>query len=820
MNSESWKTNISKLKDFFTSEAAIISLVTAGLFFSSSVNLLYSDRLGIDPILVALFNILFIICESYLLYTIRATFNFWLYVKIGASYLIYLLLSYFLYATQNINNVAFDYLDISKVFRENGYTFNLFLILGLTLVFFFFDKYLKKSAFFLKSQVSTRENFFISQIMVSLFVTDTKFKSLLNTSSFLKVEQENLVHSLFSFAFLFILFSFLSYLFVKGISDLFRYRASLSSAFTISLLMAIIFNYTIQLGILLKGALLNRYIFPGATAFQILILTLLFFTIYLLINKFLISTYLSLIIGTILSIVNYVKFTMRGEPLLLSDFKWLKQFDLVLSFVSMTYIFYAFLFLCFLVITYIYLRKKVFYQPITDSWKRRLTGIIAVFATLLIITGALQTDKNKKIMDGVPVLSTLNNFNDVSWMGHATNARMKSLVYVWFKQATTPIMEKPSNYSKENIEKVYQKYTKLAAEINKSREQNIEDQTVIYVLSESLANPDRIDGVTLSKDVMSNITRVQEKTTSGLMKSDGYGGGTGNMEFQSLTGLPMYNMSTGVATLYTEVVPQMKVIPSISDQFASADRYAVHLGDAKTYSRADVYKKLGFDHFIAAAGTDEKASNIKKVGLFPSDASTYENVLAKINDKKSQFFSVITYQNHVPWLYGKPETVSGTGDQFSDAENSQLSNYARLLYQTDIETKDFLDKLSRINKNITVVFYGDHLPGFYPNSAFQNNPESQYQTDYFIWNNKKNTKLNYPYVNSSDFTAVLLAATDSKVTPYQALLTQVLNYASVDKKELTAKQKEIADDLKLIEYDIISGRNYISTTKHFFNKDN
>lgn len=819
MKNRSRKTR-KKSDHFWNSRIVNFGLVTTILFFFSSVNLFYSDRLGINTNFITILNLLFIICESYLLYTIRETFNFWLYVKIGASFLIYLLLSYFLYATQNINNVDFDYSDINNVFRENGYTFNLFIMLGLTLIFFFFEKYFERNTFFFRSQVSKRENFFISQIMVSFFLTDTKFKSLLNTSNFLKVEQGHLIQSLVYFTLLFILFSFVSYLFVKGITDLFRYRASLSSAFTISLLMAIIFNYTIQLGILLKGALLNRYLFPGAMVFQILILTLLFFTIYLLINKFLISTYLSLVIGVVLSIVNYIKFTMRGEPLLLSDFKWLKQFDLVLSFVSKTYIFYAFLFLCFLVISYIYLRKKVFYQSITTSWERRLSGLIAIFVMLSIITGALQTGKNKKIMEGIPILSTLNNFNDVSWMGHATNARMKSLVYVWFKQATTPIMEKPSNYSKENIEKVYQKYTKLAAKINKSRKQNIEDQTVIYVLSESLANPDRIDGVSLSKDVMPNITSVQEKNTSGLMKSDGYGGGTGNMEFQSLTGLPMYNMSTGVATLYTEVVPKMKVIPSISDQFASADRYAVHLGDAKTYSRADVYKKLGFDHFIAAAGTNEKASNVKKVGLFPSDASTYENVLAKINDKKNQFFSVITYQNHVPWLYGEPEAVSGTGNQFSDEENSQLSNYARLLYQTDIETKDFLDKLSQVDKNITVVFYGDHLPGFYPNSAFQNNPESQYQTDYFIWNNKKNTKLNYPYVNSSDFIAMLLAATDSKVTPYQALLTQVLNYASVDKKELTAQQKEIANDLKLIEYDIISGRNYISATKHFFNKDN
>ena len=80
-------------------------------------------------------------------------------------------------------------------------------------------------------------------------------------------------------------------------------------------------------------------------------------------------------------------------------------------------------------------------------------------------------------------------------------------------------------------------------------------------------------------------------------------------------------------------------------------------------------------------------------------------------------------------------------------ENDQLTNYTRLLYHTDVATKDFLDQLSKINKKITVVFYGDHLPGLYPQSAFKNNPESQYLTDYFVWSNYETPKLDYPIVN-------------------------------------------------------------------------
>ena len=147
---------------------------------------------------------------------------------------------------------------------------------------------------------------------------------------------------------------------------------------------------------------------------------------------------------------------------------------------------------------------------------------------------------------------------------------------------------------------------------------------------------------------------------------------------------------------------------------------------------------------------------------------------------------------------------------FSKEGNESLSSYVRMLYHTDQATKEFLEKLSKVDKKVTVVFYGDHLPGLYPQSAFKENPESQYLTDYFVWSNYETPKLDYPRVNSSDFSALLLEQTNSKVSPYYALLTEVLHKASIDKKELDEEAQEIADDLKLIEYDMVRGKGYLS----------
>ena len=131
-------------------------------------------------------------------------------------------------------------------------------------------------------------------------------------------------------------------------------------------------------------------------------------------------------------------------------------------------------------------------------------------------------------------------------------------------------------------------------------------------------------------------------------------------------------------------------------------------------------------------------------------------------------------------------------------------------------TQEFLNQLSVLEKEVTVVFYGDHLPGLYPQAAFVDRPETQFQTEYFIWSNKVTRKLNYPYLNSSDFTAALFEHTNSKVSPYVALLTEVLNKASIDKIDLTEEGKTVAEDLYLLQYDLTVGKGYIQDYLSFF----
>ena len=71
-------------------------------------------------------------------------------------------------------------------------------------------------------------------------------------------------------------------------------------------------------------------------------------------------------------------------------------------------------------------------------------------------------------------------------------------------------------------------------------------------------------------------------------------------------------------------------------------------------------------------------------------------------------------------------------------------------------------------------------------------------------------------MSSSDFPAALLAHTNSKVSPYYALLTKVLEKASINEIDSSKEQEEIREDLLLVEYDLIDGSGYLKQTSEFF----
>ncbi|GAB2025136.1 hypothetical protein OfM1_12070 [Lactovum odontotermitis] len=595
------------------------------------------------------------------------------------------------------------------------------------------------------------------------------------------------------------------------------------------MLLAVIFNYTIQRGSSIPNSLLT-----GAVLFQILVLTSIFMLIYAIINRYVISSLLIIVVFSTFSIANAVKFSEREEPIYLSDVSWLKNPSTLLSFVNISLIIIvAVVFVVICTFAVFIIRKKWFKGKLM-SWKARsatLFVFLLVFVPLANIFANYPLPNNltdsassgKQIQ--IPVLTAFVNSDAANlWFGNATVSSRNSLSFVWLKTAFGKIMEEPKSYSQSSIEKIDKKYLQLAGQMNQTRVHEITDQTVIYVLSESLSDPRRVPGVTVSQNPLNNIEKMMQENTGGSMLSNGYGGGTANMEIQSLTGMPMNFFTSSVANINNDVLPRMPFIPSISDEFS--DKIALHPENAKNYDRNVIYDRLGFQHFYAMWGTtkEDTLTNQTMLDGRVDDAQTYKDVLDKIDTNKTQFFSVLTMQNHMPYdAYTGDSKITATGVGFDKWTNNQLQNYTRKVSTSDQATQDFLDALKKIDKRITVVFYGDHLPGFYPSDIFNDNPEAQFLTDYFIWTNQGNAKNSHDTLNSAEFTPKLLETTNSKVSPYQALLTEVMQKvpAEFDTRfsgdlKLNAEQKQLISDLKMVQYDLTAGKHYLTAKSSFF----
>lgn len=738
------------------------------------------------------------------------------------GYFLYFPLLFLLEWSRQLNNPEFkleQLYEIHSLTQAHSYSVAIILVIAFLL------NLLRKEFLFFKHIESTglcrtRRSTWTMASMAPLMVTNPLFIEFVSgkVAEFADKNQFDLYieyitgQTLLWFSIGFILFAS----FYNSLREIGLHHFGRANAIFSSFVFAVIFNLLFQAGVIQEGDIVGRFILPMATLFQIIAIFSVCLLVYVIINRYLYASLLIFITGIGFAIVNSIKNQYRQEPLIPTDFIWIKEPQLFVSFVDLA------LFLTVLIIVVVLFYVVWNIQIIMPSkrifakWDIRLVLLFIFFGLVQITSQTFQNEEKGKVPNNIPVLSVLHNWVDVTWKGLSINASYKSLAYVWSRQLTQVVMETPENYTQEQIEAILSKYRAKADDINKNREKSIKNQTVIYILSESFSDPRRISSNQISQNPIPEIERIRTETTSGLMHSDGYGGGTANMEFQTLSGLPFYNYSGSTSNLYVEVVPNMQYLPSISRSFDGKDSYVIHPSGANNYNRINIYKDLGFENLYFTSESPQKITDRNLEGVNVSDRSVYNEVLSKIKPERNQFFSVITMQNHVPWSSGQPVELVGTNTLLNEQQNADLTSYSRLLYHTDTATREFLEKLKTIDKEITVVFYGDHLPGFYPLSVFKDQPNLQFETDYFIWSNKNDFKMDHPMINSSDFAAALLEKTNSKVSPYYALLYEVLKERQLSAEGQFNRDSEAERDLAMIQYDITSGKGFSSQTPVFF----
>ncbi|WP_143882078.1 LTA synthase family protein [Bifidobacterium longum] len=593
---------------------------------------------------------------------------------------------------------------------------------------------------------------------------------------------------------------------------------------------------------------------------NVILVALLYLMLLMLFNRFWTASIVILAVGIIVAAIEHFKVEIRYEAILPADLGFLgSNTGNMLTFipagahVTILVALGAFAALLALILVLRHFDGRKGRMIRTDNLSLNLTSRlillllpILVFALYCIHVSTTDSLANKfsRALGDTP-----------SMWDSVYDAQRNGPLVAFTRQLNPKIMDKPSTYSEETMKKVAARYQKEAETINASRTNNLTDSTVVYVLSESFSDPSRVPGLKTNKDSMPNIRKIKAGTTSGLMLSSGYGGGTANLEYMGLSGLSMANFDSSLSSPYQQLVPSQHWTPTINQMWgAPANSLGYHPYESSMYSRATNYKKFGFSHFYTLTGPDViKYQDKIDESPYVSDKSSYDSALEGIRSgKTNKFIQIITMQNHMPyheWYENNDYTAeSTTGTPLGDDEQQSIETYQKGVEITDQATQEFLNELDVLDKPVTVVFYGDHLPGIYSSASEDgNNSLALHLTDYFIWSNKAsssqgNKASDAAYSSPNFFVAQAADHMNAKVSPYLAFLTEMhskiaameppvvnkvqgwdripegqniyldQNGNPMSTDDFDKETKQLLADYKLIQYDITAGKNYLKDT--------
>lgn len=589
----------------------------------------------------------------------------------------------------------------------------------------------------------------------------------------------------------------------------------------------------------------------------------LYVILLMLTNRFWVATPVFLAVTFIVAVIEHFKVSIRYEAILPSDLNFLKAdagnlMSFMPSGAQWTILIAVAAFAAFVALFVFLNRLDARHGRLFRGSDKRSRSVNAIARLLLILLPGLfftlYSMQVSTVGSWAKGFATVMGDKPSMW-DSVYDAQRNGPLVAFTRQLNPKVMVKPDDYSEETMKQVAARYEKAAKKINAKRSANMTDSTVIYVLSESFSDPSRVPGLKVNKDSIPNIRKIKQNTTSGLMLSSGYGGGTANLEYMGLSGLSMANFDSSLTSPYQQLVPSEHWTPTINQMWgASKNSIGLHPYESSMYSRATNYKKFGFSHFYTLTGPDV-ISHQDKIDDSPyvSDEATYQSTLEEVRKTKSnQFLQVITMQNHMPyheWYKHNDFKASSTaGKPLKDDEKESIETYQKGASLTDGATAGFLSELDKLDKPVTVVFYGDHLPGIYSSaSANDDNSLALHQTDYFIWSNKasgtQGNKIdNAEYSSPNFFVAQAAEHMDAKVSPYLAFLTEMHSKISameppvvnniqgwdripegqniylnakgepMAEEDFDAETKQLLADYKLIQYDITTGKNYLKDT--------
>ncbi len=457
---------------------------------------------------------------------------------------------------------------------------------------------------------------------------------------------------------------------------------------------------------------------------------LLFLFCYGLFGRLWKSYLLTSVIVVLISIGNYYKIKLRGEPLRFEDFRVIKTafgvanaYDIKLNnriWISLLSIPIGTL------VTAAISKKKA-------GKKTRILSVLVsavVFAGLFFSVYLDDTLYHEKIIS--------KNDTRFALIGD-TEYVTKGTVYPLLHTLYRNIEEAPEGYTEQGAEEILSEYPETAI----SEKERI---NILVLQLESFSDLSTMGFQDLDPGTYEIWNALEEESYTGNLISNVIGGGTINTERTVLTGSFTEMQYREPAWSYAWYLREQGYRTIVN-----------HPNTGYFYSRIRVNSNLGFEEFW---NTENQFAEVETLPdtrrsdflLFPEILRQYREAVQNGN---IIFSFNVTMQGHGGYATDtyNGDRVFWQGEGYAEEIRNTVNNYLDSIYDTQRCLKAFVDTLREEEQPVVLVVYGDHKPYFTTSGNFYgelginmdcstyDGLKNYYGTRYLIWANESAKKL-------------------------------------------------------------------------------
>lgn len=356
----------------------------------------------------------------------------------------------------------------------------------------------------------------------------------------------------------------------------------------------------------------------------------------------------------------------------------------------------------FIVSLFILIFLSRFFKSEKLRVRDRLMGILSIIISSVLLFNFVYS--KDKIYNSLPLNGNVFNLID--------HFNSKGFNYTFLFNLKKSFVRPPEGYDKKEMEK-------------RERVDHGEDisvikynprPNVIWIMGEAFTDLSQDEHFSFApgNDPNENFKKLQKNSIMhGRIVTPSFGGGTGDTEFDVLTGALTIDCAPDESFAFNAIKRDVSSLPRLFNTIGYKTM-AFHPGFAWFYGRQDVYPKLGFqDNFFL-----ENIDQPEMKGGYVSERQFSEifrsRFLQALENSDEPIFSYgLDIQNHGPYFYDKygknlPYQCKVT---LSEEAANNFGSYFLGVKDMDIMLGEVYDMIMSLEEPTIMVFYGDHLPG-------------------------------------------------------------------------------------------------------------